>query len=225
MLRICLAALIFIAPPLMASCPTSFMQDQKMSAKIDHYVSSGEYLTEIEEQVLIAKDYLDKRLNTTLNEKLAIVMSVDETAVSNYNAMKQNHYSVNMQAFAASYIHGQPQAIGPVLGLFHYAKRRDVAVFFVSSRPNTPEIINATVKNLKQAGYNGWNELILKPIEDDSMTNLVFKQKARKAIQAQGYEIILNVGDQVSDLEGGISEIAIKLPNPFYNDELSSAYG
>ena len=37
-----------------------------------------------------------------------------------------------------------------------------------------------------------------------------------KAIEAQGYDIVANVGDQYSDLAGGHADRAFKLPNPFY---------
>jgi len=35
-------------------------------------------------------------------------------------------------------------------------------------------------------------------------------------IVAAGYRIILNVGDQMSDLNGNPSRLPVKLPNPFY---------
>jgi hypothetical protein len=43
-----------------------------------------------------------------------------------------------------------------------------------------------------------------------------FKAPKRREIEAQGYEIVLNMGDQESDLEGGYAERTFKLPNPFY---------
>ena len=35
-------------------------------------------------------------------------------------------------------------------------------------------------------------------------------------LEAEGYTIIGNIGDQLSDLEGGHAERTFKLPNPFY---------
>jgi hypothetical protein len=43
-----------------------------------------------------------------------------------------------------------------------------------------------------------------------------FKAPERGKIEAQGYNIIANVGDQPSDLSGGHAERAFQLPNPFY---------
>ena len=47
-------------------------------------------------------------------------------------------------------------------------------------------------------------------------TTVDYKSGARKAIEDQGYRIVANVGDQYSDLAGGHSGVAFKLPNPFY---------
>ena len=48
------------------------------------------------------------------------------------------------------------------------------------------------------------------------MTLTEYKSAARAKIEQQGYRIILNVGDQESDLAGGHATRAFKLPNPFY---------
>jgi predicted secreted acid phosphatase len=44
----------------------------------------------------------------------------------------------------------------------------------------------------------------------------MFKATKRSEIVEQGYTIVLNMGDQLSDLEGGYAERTFKLPNPFY---------
>lgn len=43
-----------------------------------------------------------------------------------------------------------------------------------------------------------------------------YKSGERAEIEADGYRIIANVGDQESDLQGGHADRAFKLPNPFY---------
>ena len=48
------------------------------------------------------------------------------------------------------------------------------------------------------------------------MTTVQYKTGARKDIEAQGYRIVVNVGDQFSDLVGGHADRGYKLPNPFY---------
>ena len=43
-----------------------------------------------------------------------------------------------------------------------------------------------------------------------------FKAPERRKIAEQGYSILLSMGDQASDLEGGFAERTFKLPNPVY---------
>jgi hypothetical protein len=89
-------------------------------------------------------------------------------------------------------------------------------VFFVTGRHEGQMLRDATIKNLKAAGYDGWTGLVLRPATAGNMTIAVYKSGERAKIAAQGYTIIVNAGDQQTDLEGGYSERAYKLPNPFY---------
>jgi acid phosphatase len=50
--------------------------------------------------------------------------------------------------------------------------------------------------------------------QTDSAVDL--KEPIREWIENNGYTIILNVGDQASDLFGGHAGKTFKLPNPFY---------
>jgi len=43
-----------------------------------------------------------------------------------------------------------------------------------------------------------------------------FRAVARARFEAVGYRIVVNMGDQPSDLAGGHAEKAVLLPNPFY---------
>ncbi len=44
----------------------------------------------------------------------------------------------------------------------------------------------------------------------------LFKAACRKEIESKGYHIVVNMGDQLSDLEGGHADGEFKLPNPMY---------
>ena len=85
-------------------------------------------------------------------------------------------------------------------------------MFFVTGRP--PQIAGITALNLVNEGYDkGWDGLHTKPTD---IKTVLFKTFARGTIEAHGYEIVANVGDQESDLDGGHADRAFKLPNPFY---------
>ena len=63
-------------------------------------------------------------------------------------------------------------------------------------------------------GYDsGWDGLYTKPVDAGTQA---FKASTRAAIGGRGYDIVANVGDQESDLDGGHADRAFKLPNPFY---------
>lgn len=180
------------------------------------YFESGQYFKEIERQLIDAKDYLDRQLLQDRPNRLAIVLDVDETAITNYKALERLSFTHNMPAIIGVMMQANAHPILPVLQFYQHATNNNVAVFFISSRPNTPEFLAATTTNLKGAGYATYEELILKPIDNDKIGVQDFKVSARKQITAKGYDIVLNIGDQVADLEGGYAEARVRIPNPFY---------
>jgi predicted secreted acid phosphatase len=97
--------------------------------------------------------------------------------------------------------------------LFNVARANGVDVFFIGGRRAVDR--KTTIVNLNLAGYEGWKRLILRPQDDDDVIE-IFKTAERRKIETEGYTIIANVGDQLSDLAGGFAECGIKVPNPFY---------
>jgi hypothetical protein len=173
------------------------------------YHDSGEYESDLTSVDQAAQSYLDAHVATG-HGKPAIVLDIDETSLSNYTGMLASGFTAaGTVAQAAS---GTGTAIAPTLALYHDAIAHHVAVFFVTGRPS--EIQAPTEANLQSAGYDeGWNALDFKPAEADTEQ---FKSSTREAIKKAGYRILVNVGDQQSDLDGGFAQRAFKLPNPFY---------
>ena len=58
--------------------------------------------------------------------------------------------------------------------------------------------------------------MILQPAGARFQSAADFKAPERRKITEQGYTIVLNMGDQESDLRGGYAERTFKLPNPVY---------
>src|SRR4029450_12608754 len=102
--------------------------------------------------------------------------------------------------------------IKPVLALARLARERGGAVFFLTGRPE--RVREATERNLRAAGYE-WTGVLLKPDDLNPRSAVEFKAPERKKLMDQGYTIIVNVGDQMSDLEGGFAERTYKLPKRF----------
>ncbi|MFI4937244.1 MAG: HAD family acid phosphatase [Candidatus Berkiellales bacterium] len=185
------------------------------SAQLKEYYDSGKYFQAMEGKIREAKEYIDRQLIEPRLNRLAIIFDIDETALSNYRDLERLHFTHNTQALTAAYMMASAPAIPPILDLYQYALSKKISVFFISERPNTPEISMVTVKNLKLAGFDQWDDLILKPL-DKQQSDQDFKTAARRHISLQGFDIIINVGDQETDLKGGFAEVKIKVPNPFY---------
>jgi acid phosphatase len=157
----------------------------------------------------------------------ALVLDIDETSLSNWAVMYHNEFAyfrggdcdLNSTRACGQAAWEQSEAapaIAPTLALFNAAKARGVAVFFVTGRRQSAEESAATEGNLRKAGYDGWTGIYLRPPESREASVALFKSAARAKIEAQGYRIIANVGDQQSDLALGHAERGFKLPNPFY---------
>jgi HAD superfamily, subfamily IIIB (Acid phosphatase) len=183
---------------------------------------SGHYSDEIALVLDDARTYVKKRASLVRNP--ALVLDIDETALSNWQNLKANDLGFIAEGpcdllpkgpcgFLAWTRKHAASAIAPTLILFNQAKANGVAVFFLTGRRAVDRKI--TIVNLNLAGYEGWKKLIMRP-DDNHGPISVFKAAERQRIEAQGYTIVANVGDQRSDLDGGAAECAFKLPNPFY---------
>ncbi|HEY7620043.1 MAG TPA: HAD family acid phosphatase [Solirubrobacteraceae bacterium] len=171
---------------------------------------SGVYDTELAQIDDLADTYVAHRFG----RRLALVLDIDETSLSNYTAINADNFTFGPQSQAEA-TNEIGVAIQPTLDLYNLAKAKRIKVFFITGRrENTRE---HTTHNLNREGYTGFTDaqLILKP-QDSTATTVQYKSGARAAIEQQGYHIIANVGDQYSDLAGGHEDIGFKLPNPFY---------
>jgi predicted secreted acid phosphatase len=196
-------------------CPTS-LEPENHAVVVDRlvrYHDSGEYDREIRDVVDDARDYIEARAKrASKDEKLAAVFDIDETSLSNWDVLSGCGFCSYLSQLKL-YPNAQGAAIVPVLELFNYAKKSGVAVFFITGRQNAQR--EATITNLTDIGYSGWADLITQP-DGNKQPARVFKSQDRQQIENKGYRIILNIGDQASDLAGCCAERVFKLPNPFY---------
>lgn len=190
----------------------------QLEQQIEHYYESGEYLKQITEQSHRAEIFMKSQIlenkSAQQPKKLAMILDIDETALSNFDHMRKLNFLCQKNQLTDHLKKGNDPAIAPILNLYRYAKNHHVAVFFVTGRPNALKDI--TMKNLKNVGYYHWDGLVMKPDDYAKKSITPYKKKAREAIEDQGFTIIINIGDQLSDLDGGASLKTYKLPNPFY---------
>jgi acid phosphatase len=148
-------------------------------------------------------------------EKLALVLDIDETALSNYPEMAAEDFGFVQKDWDRWAESGNAKAIPGTLKLEQKAEQLGVAVFFITGRSDM--LRGVTEKNLREAGYANWAGLTLRSKDELHEATIPYKSAAREQIVQAGYEIILNVGDQWSDLKGSPqAEYSVKLPNPYY---------
>ena len=172
------------------------------------YLYHGGWTKDQEKVTREAADYLMSQVKNT-NQKLAIVTNLDETLLE-YPYLLD--YEPNTALIKTHQMQGGFRAIKPSVELLNLAKKYHVDVFILTGR--SPDEEAATIKNLNQAGIAGWAGIYFKPANIENISE--FKTNIRKQIVDKGYKIVLNLGDQYSDLCGGYSEMNFKLPNPFY---------
>lgn len=146
----------------------------------------------------------------------ALVLDIDETTLSSYCEMQKEDYGYVKPMFESWIV--SPAASIPIPGtlrLYKQARAAGVAVFFITGRPD--EQRTATATNLKTAGFDSWAGLSLRVASQKTMSASEYKSQERQKILDAGYTIVMNVGDQWSDLDGTArAAINVKLPNPFY---------
>jgi predicted secreted acid phosphatase len=157
---------------------------------------------------------LDHYLRGETPQNYAIVFDIDETLLSNWAYLRATHFALETAAFTKFIATERAAALAPTREIFAKAHAYRIPIFLVTGRSESMRA--ATHRDLEEAGYWGWSGLFMKPDTYRDASVVPFKSGIRKMLTEQGYEIILNVGDQESDLAGGYARRRVKLPNPFY---------
>jgi predicted secreted acid phosphatase len=186
-----------------------------LKTQLVRYHDSGQYANDIAVVGANALTYLKQRVaRAKPSEKLAIIVDIDETALSNYRDIAIMGFGGTLKQIMDEENKGTDEAIAPTLALYQFAKANHIAVFFVTGR--TQNYRAATERNLTDAGFKNFDGLTMKPEDYREPSVVPYKSHARKAVADQGYTIVLNIGDQASDLAGGYAEKTFKVPNPYY---------
>ncbi|HEY5848770.1 MAG TPA: HAD family acid phosphatase [Microlunatus sp.] len=187
-----------------------------IKTELMEYHDSGEYLTDVAAMADDAQRCMvEKREGVA---KPALVLDIDETALSNYQWMVSVDFLRNSpllsNLFAQQADKAATPGLAPTLKLYRAARQADVTVFFITGRSTALQQV--TEENLRKVGYSEFGPSVFHPPGPPEPSVVLYKSGARAKIAEQGYTIIANVGDQNSDLEGGYGECQHKLPNPYY---------
>lgn len=143
----------------------------------------------------------------------AVVFDIDETLLSNWPELKQSHFHYQAQAWDTWVNEAKDQGIKASIKLYHELQDRGYVLILLTGRKVGQR--EATIDNLHRAGITGWQQLIMRQPEQESVGACRYKAMERTKIYHY-YRIVMNVGDQKSDFCGRHNGVVIKLPNPFY---------
>ena len=187
-----------------------------IKTELMEYHDSGQYLSDVAAMADDAQRCMVEKREGVVEP--ALVLDIDETALSNYEWMVSVDFLRNSpllsNLFAQQADKAATPGLAPTLKLYRAARQADVTVFFITGRSTALQQV--TEENLRKVGYTEFGPSIFHPPGQPQPSVVPYKSGARAKISEQGYTIIANVGDQNSDLEGGYGECQHKLSNPYY---------
>ena len=182
-------------------------------AKVDliKYHDSGRYDKDVAAAVNKA---IEEFKSLKVKNNSLVVFDVDETSLSNYEINKELDFGYVKDLWDSWIDSAKAPAVKEVLKLYNYLNDRGIKTAFVTGRKSYQ--YDATYKNLVDAGYKNFDTLIVRTADEDSLTAEQYKSKIRIELTEKGYDIIVDVGDQYSDLKGPDCGIIVKIPNYMY---------
>ncbi|GAA2730770.1 hypothetical protein GCM10009867_02920 [Pedococcus aerophilus] len=165
--------------------------------------------------------------------KPAIVFDADDTTLWTYQMEVGAMKFVFTPAAQGPFVDGEKfPAVPGMVDFVNDAEKMGFTVFGLTGRGDSQKA--HTVSNLAKVGYTAFpaNRFFTKYDSGTTppsylppswctaypkCTTVEYKAGTRRHIERDlGYDIVLNVGDQFSDLQGGYAEHSLKLPNPTY---------
>ncbi|MEU5218880.1 HAD family acid phosphatase [Streptomyces sp. NPDC020807] len=185
------------APAALAADPDTHVTSTAALADVDY----ATWRRDVAAVVAEARPYIEQRAEDADVEKQAIVLDIDNSSLE-----------TDFHPFWEL----PTPAIADVRTLVRDAHAKGVAVFFVTARPGI--IHSLTDWNLKKVGYPV-DGLYVRSLPDLFAEVGAYKTAKRAEIEAKGYTIIANIGNNTTDIVGGHAERAFKLPD--YGGKLS----
>lgn len=142
---------------------------------------------------------------------MAVVADIDETVLDNREYF-ETAGTFDWSKFVTWVEQSKAPSLKPTAEFLDWARKKGFAIFFVTGRPES--LRAATIRNMVRNGI-AYDGLYLRP-EKDSRSAIEVKSAIRKQIEDMGFKIVVNIGDQVSDLVGGYAVDCEKLPNKIY---------
>lgn len=144
-------------------------------------------------------------------KKLAVVSDVDETLLDN-RPFFEKHTKFDWPAFTTWINSADAPTLPKTAKFLSWAKENGFSVFLVTGRHEGMR--TGTEANLKKHNIK-YDELMMRAATSNAKAEAV-KVPLREQVEKKGYNIVVNIGDQWSDLSGGHAMDCEKLPNKIY---------
>lgn len=144
-------------------------------------------------------------------KNVAIVADIDETLLDNREFFAA-HPEFKWSEFNAWIEEARAPALKPTAEFLAWARKNGFAVFLITGRME--KMRRGTIKNLIHANIS-YDGLFMRANGDKRPAQEI-KTPFREAIEKMGFKVVVNIGDQWSDLVGGYAEDCEKLPNRMY---------
>jgi predicted secreted acid phosphatase len=210
--RLSVSALVVAALFALTAAPAGATTRTPLSpATIRHLHDSGVYGAALARGWARADRALTQQLRRHPQNPV-VVLDIDETSLSNYGCLNEVDFALT--GLVTCVVQSRSTAIPGARAFVRRAQRRGVRVAFVTGAPAA--VSSLREDNLRAVGFTGSFTITGLPAGYANPSLVPYKSSVREFIDAAGYRIIVNVGDQFSDLAGGFARRSIKLPNPIY---------
>jgi predicted secreted acid phosphatase len=201
----------FAKPPADFSVPATKPADINLVDGL-RFSRSSECRHQFKEAVKNAKLFCaEYERNHPGERKIAIVSDIDETLLDNREALT-NKTDIDLNDWRNWIDEARAPTLKVTAHFLKWARKKGYAIFLVTGRHEHGR--PATVINLVKDGV-AYDGLMMRDNEDYGPAENG-KVKMREAIEKMGFKIVVNIGDQDSDLVGGFALDCEKLPNRMY---------
>ena len=187
----------------------------KVKKQVRHYYEKGQWEKDLDTQYTKAEKILEEYKGD--RSKTAIVFDSDETVLTSSYFWKKIDFSYEafLPEWASFVLTGKAPAMPRALSFYKKAQEMGFATFFVTGRLEKYKSISEY--NLNEQGFTNYTGIYHRPqTHKKKHSASEAKTISREDIESKGYKILLNIGDQESDLAGGHAENTILLPNLIY---------
>ncbi|MBC7428697.1 MAG: 5'-nucleotidase, lipoprotein e(P4) family [Bacteriovorax sp.] len=229
---------IILSLTIFASCSTHSNHEAAVGNPREYQVgaylwqqTSGEYRALVHQAYNIARERVERDLEDKHNRKRAVIFDIDETLLDNSVggaqeinlglSWKENKFNEWVKSRKASAIPG-------TMDFVKFLVERQVEVFYISNRALS--MYDDTYANLVSVGF---------PVKKENLMLMgeVHSKEGRRQQVLKKYDVIVYLGDNLSDFPGGFEKTSVEtrnalvekmqsdfgqkliiLPNPLYGD-------